>query len=266
MKTNKYSHHVFYGGVSVLVYVLVIMFAAVLGDVLGWTVDAMNLASQILNIGVLYIYFYRPYHRDCNDFLPSLLPEGRSKENMGKMPIVTYGLIILLGASCCIALNNWFYILRLQETITTYEEFAETIYAGDIIFVTIKTVFLASVLEEMLIRGLCYHGISQIIGRLGGMFFSALIFGAIHGNLLQGMYAFLLGILFAYVYDMYGRKMIAPILAHMSANTVSVIGTMIPSVSVWMMKHFYELTGISTILLLVSIVGIYCYRRKIDKV
>ena len=54
------------------------------------------------------------------------------------------------------------------------------------------------------------------------MFFSALAFGIIHGNIVQGIYAFTVGLFFAWLMERY-QRIIAPVLAHMSANLFVVL-------------------------------------------
>lgn len=49
---------------------------------------------------------------------------------------------------------------------------------------------------------------------------SALLFAAFHGNIVQGIYAFVTGVLFAYVYEKYG-SLKAPMIVHISANMLS---------------------------------------------
>ena len=49
-------------------------------------------------------------------------------------------------------------------------------------------------------------------------------FGAVHGNWLQGLYAFIIGMLLAFAYERF-HSILAPILIHAGANTVSVVVT-----------------------------------------
>ena len=46
---------------------------------------------------------------------------------------------------------------------------------------------------------------------------NALIFGMYHFNVVQAVYAFILGLFFAWVYERY-QTLWAPVIAHMSAN------------------------------------------------
>lgn len=56
------------------------------------------------------------------------------------------------------------------------------------------------------------------------MIFSALVFAVYHGNMVQGLYGFLVGCIAVYIYDKY-RSIKAPILLHAVMNLTSVIAT-----------------------------------------
>ena len=92
-----------------------------------------------------------------------------------------------------------------------------------------------------------------------------MVFGVIHGNLLQGIYAFLLGVLFCFLYDMSGRDLKVPILAHMSANLASVLATMIPAIARLRVSYFTIQTIVFTALLIVSLFVIYKCRTGHQK-
>ena len=54
------------------------------------------------------------------------------------------------------------------------------------------------------------------------MVISGLIFGMFHGNVVQGIYAFAVGLFFAQVYEA-GKTLFLPVLAHMAVNAVSLL-------------------------------------------
>ena len=144
----------------------------------------------------------------------------------------------------------------------SYEKVAQHIYSGSLLAIVIRTGVLAPAMEELLMRGLIYNGISRVVGKVGGVVLSSLIFGVIHGNLLQGIYAGLLGVIFAVLYEIYDRNLFSCILAHMSANLVSVAGTMVPQTSRMIETYFYLLTFVSTLLLFLCMAGVlWCHRR-----
>jgi len=79
---------------------------------------------------------------------------------------------------------------------------------------------------------------------------SALMFGLYHGNLVQGIYAFIMGCLLALVYEWTG-SFAAPVLFHMIANHLSDITYEFEKVS----NAVYSPVGgiVSAIVLIVSV-------------
>lgn len=284
MNKEKRLFHLFYGLAPILIYYGVTMIVVTMGEQFHWTTDILNFANGVLSLVVLYFFCYREYNkRGGSRAIPPLFPlelvdfyrnkrseDGKmvsleqklQKAVFWKMPIKGYVWILVLGACGGIALNNWFSIMGLFEKITTYNEVRDSIYYGSLWMIFARTAILAPLVEEILVRGLFYRGLSNVIGRIPGMVISALFFAIMHGNLLQGMYAFILGMLFAYVYDMSGRNIWAPILAHASANVISVLGTSVPAVSGFFYEYFYILTGLTTILMVIAVMEIYSCRKQ----
>ena len=54
------------------------------------------------------------------------------------------------------------------------------------------------------------------------MIWSALVFGVFHGNLVQGVYAFLIGLFFAWLMER-TQRILVPMLGHMAANLFIVL-------------------------------------------
>lgn len=97
-------------------------------------------------------------------------------------------------------------------------------------------VILAPVFEELLFRKAVISRISKY-GDKVALIFSALIFGLFHGNLLQGGYAFVIGIFFGYVFIKTG-KIIYSIVMHMFINFMgSFVG---PALMEWTNYAQYE--------------------------
>lgn len=267
MNRGMIKFHLFYAAAPVLAYYAITMLVVFGCSLFSVDNTMLNSINIIVNLILLYGMFYRPYQRILlKDRMPALLPEGKMS-TAAAIPAWTYVLIVLAGVSASIALNNWFVILRLPEKITTYEEVAQSIYSGNVIILFLRAVVGAACVEEMLMRGLLYNGLSQVVGRLAGILLSSLVFGVIHGNLLQGLYAFLLGVMFCFLYDLSGRDLKAPILAHMSANFASVLATMVPNIARLRAANFKIQTFIFTALLIGSLFVIFkCQRKqKVDR-
>lgn len=78
-------------------------------------------------------------------------------------------------------------------------------------------VIVTPVVEEMLFRWLIYGRISRIMGASMAVWLTALFFGFFHGNLLQGIYAALMGLALALVLR-WSDNILLPVVFHMAAN------------------------------------------------
>lgn len=76
---------------------------------------------------------------------------------------------------------------------------------------------LTPILEEILYRGIIAGQMDRFFGRIPAVLISSLLFGAMHFNVVQFVYAALLGIGLALLY-LWKGKIILPILAHGLTN------------------------------------------------
>lgn len=103
------------------------------------------------------------------------------------------------------------------------EEVAVSLFNTSILLVVYLAVaLLAPISEELIYRGLIYRRLRDYLGEKWAMVMSALIFGLIHGNMVQFVFAFLIGLALAAVYERY-KTIWAPIVAHMAVNLFSCI-------------------------------------------
>lgn len=89
---------------------------------------------------------------------------------------------------------------------------------------------VAPVAEELLFRQVFYKRMRRFLPVFWAVIVSALLFGIYHGNLVQGIYAFLMGCFLALVYEWSG-SILAPMLFHMVANHVSDVAYEVEAVS-----------------------------------
>ena len=132
--------------------------------------------------------------------------------------------IVILGIASCIGVNNVITASRLIELFPGYLEIAEAIFGGGILLQIISVVIIVPVLEELLFRGIVYKRLRGYLKVNIAIIISALIFGVFHMNVVQGLYAFVIGLLVAFVYEKY-KTIWAPIIFHVSANGVSIFLT-----------------------------------------
>lgn len=141
-----------------------------------------------------------------------------------KAPLGKYVFIVLIAVAASLGMNNILILSNISTYSQEYQETANLIYQSKLALQIVGTGFIIPVMEELMFRGLVFRRMNFMVGRKAAMIYSALIFGVYHGNLVQGIYGFVLGFLCAYVYDKYG-SLKAPILFHMVANLVSVFAT-----------------------------------------
>ncbi|MDO4619180.1 MAG: HAD hydrolase-like protein [Lachnospiraceae bacterium] len=110
----------------------------------------------------------------------------------------------------------------LQIADPTYEATAEMFAAPNILMQIAVLGLIGPAAEEVVFRGLIYRRIRDYLGVFWAAVLSAAVFGIVHGNLTQGIFAFLLGILLAMLYEHYG-SLKACMAAHMANNLFSVL-------------------------------------------
>ena len=139
------------------------------------------------------------------------------------VPVFHYVSVLIMGAAVCLALNHLLIYSRLTELLQEgYEDTAAMLFQGRLILEIIVAGVVIPIVEEFIFRGLAYRRMRWFIKPVPAMILSALYFAAVHGNWLQGIYAFIMGVLLAFAYERF-HSILAPILIHVAANTVSVI-------------------------------------------
>lgn len=128
--------------------------------------------------------------------------------------------IILLGMGSCIFMNILLTFFNVQELSNNYQNVEASIYQSSIWIQFFGMGIIAPAMEEMIYRGLLYRRMRTMVSTMPAIFISALLFGIMHGNLVQFIFAAVLGILLAAVYERY-KKIAIPILMHIVINITS---------------------------------------------
>lgn len=169
--------------------------------------------GDLVAIPILYLFFYwdKQKCRKMNMIV-----------NYVPLPLYLYGFAALFGIAGCLSLNNLIDLSGIVNLSPIYQKMAETVFGGEIGIVFLASVIAAPLLEELLFRGLMYKRLRFVCNPMVAAIISSVAFGITHGNLVQFSYAFLAGLLLAYVYEKY-KNLWAPILFHVCANAVSVV-------------------------------------------
>lgn len=145
------------------------------------------------------------------------------KGNIIRIPEGKKIFLVILGAVCISRGVNYFLSLTfLPHYFPGYKTVSDEIYACSILSQAAAAVVSAPLLEELLMRGLVYERLKETVGDLrAAMIISSVIFGLFHGNVIQGLYAFILGLFLVQAYESCHSLFLA-VLAHMAVNAASV--------------------------------------------
>lgn len=168
---------------------------------------------HVIGILVFGIWYYFAYGRKKR-------PYGTEKPNIWKAAtIIWLGMCIQIFTSCILSL-----ILELAPNLLhNYMELMETAGITNLnVLSFIAVVILAPIGEELLCRGIIFRLAGNVSSRFWiANIIQAFAFGLIHGNLVQGTYAFFMGLALGYIYGKYRRIWLCMLL-HCAINGSSI--------------------------------------------
>lgn len=159
----------------------------------------------------------------------------------------TLVVVVIIAAGLNYGINcllQMVYTLAPQA-LESYQELMESAGLGVNAWANAAAVILAPLGEELIFRGVVFHYARRAVSGMGNAkaefwianIFQALLFGIYHMNLVQGIYAFFIGLALGYLCQRY-RSVIPGMLAHLVFNGMSTLfdGVMyawIPESLVW---------------------------------
>lgn len=132
-------------------------------------------------------------------------------------------LLLGMGAALSQIGNVVAGILQIVFDATEYQDLVSGITDDkSLLYLIFWMGIVAPVAEELVFRWLIYLRIRDNLGIWVSAVLSAALFGLYHGNLIQGIYAALLGMFIAYLMEMSGN-LFSCILLHIGANVWSLL-------------------------------------------
>lgn len=247
-KSNPYSSNAMFKSWNVIypifIYFVVTNLAmslfAVFASFLGADAQEQYMALQTAAVAVTIPFIVRYYSKDRKE--PTAfwihMEQTYTKKSSSQKAINAL-LMFAAGASAGAALNNLLALTALKEISPGFQEANSNFFAGGIFFELLGACLLTPFLEELLYRGVVYGRLCDLMilnreekteedakrerrSRLIAMVISALLFGVLHQNIVQFVYAGALGILLAWFMEEAGH-FYGALLAHMGANLFSVL-------------------------------------------
>lgn len=143
-----------------------------------------------------------------------------------KWPIVqavSVGAMVFVAmATFGIALNNFIAMTPLVQISAGFQNVNKSFFGGEVILTILASCVVVPIAEELLFRGVILKRCSVMVGERLGIIFSALLFGVIHVNIVQFLYAAVLGLLLA-VFVCKTRRVWVAVLGHAAANLMAIL-------------------------------------------
>lgn len=153
--------------------------------------------------------YYQMYQKDLKE-------AGEEKKNI---PFTTKDMVAVIcaGAALALFMNDLLMLTPLPQWFSGYEETNDILASEGMLLQILSAGIFACIVEEVSMRGIVYLRMKRYWGKQRAMVFSAMVFGLYHMNVVQAVYAFVLGLFFVWVYERYDHLW-ASCIAHMSAN------------------------------------------------
>ena len=175
---------------------------------------------------------------------------------------LTDAVLAVVGAATLgIAVNNIIAMTPLVQMSEGFQEANQSFFAGTVVFELLGSCLVIPIAEELLFRGVVYKRLKLYFGVTPALIGSALIFGIMHVNLVQFLYAAVIGLLLAFVLEKTGKLSMA-VFGHIAANLAAVLRTE----TGWLDFSFYPtVKGILFTVVMaaagIAVVSLF-YRRK----
>lgn len=147
---------------------------------------------------------------------------GKNKKWAFKEAISLGTSVFIAMASFGIALNNFIVMTPLVQVSSGFQTANKALFGGGVILELLAACAIVPIAEELLFRGIVFKRCKDMVGEHWGIIFSALLFGIIHVNIVQFLYATILGILLA-VFVWKTRRVWIAVLGHSAANLMAIL-------------------------------------------
>jgi len=160
-------------------------------------------------------------------------------------------LCVALGA----ALNVLTICILAMIPISQPPQPLDDIIGNNMILDLLMVALLAPVVEEIIFRGTVQKRLIKMTNVRGAIFLQAVIFGVVHLNIIQGIYAFVLGIIIGYAYYWFDSIWVAIVL-HVAFNGTSIMLYYIFGDSEINLLYFLLIAAVVFIISMASLVAI----------
>lgn len=252
------------------VVVFIVMIATIILAIKGIS-DIEDITNMLLDSSSSLMHYMTICASVFAAFFPGLIYCKISKNKLSNclqtnfvkpsylFPIIAIGLAgsMLANFATEIVINN-FGFFGLENTLD-FDESSGTLYTN--ILYVISTAITPAFAEEFAFRGIIM-GTLRKYGDSFAIIVSSLMFGAMHGNIVQIPFAFMLGLLFAFI-DCKTNSLIPSIILHFLNNFYAVLMDISQTNEIFSDKTFYIINfSIIAVFCIFGLIGVLCLTKK----
>ena len=183
----------------------------------GFTVEITGIAGLLAAAACSFLYRNDCRNRAYGRLIPS--PPGVRISASSGIFLLMIGASLSLYGNVIINFISGFFRIGMDF----YTEQMDQVSSGkSLLFLIFFLGIAAPVAEETVFRWLVYLRLRDAFGIWPSVLLSSAFFGIYHGNLVQALYAGLLGAVFAFSLEMTGNLW-SPVLLHVGANVFSLM-------------------------------------------
>ena len=153
-----------------------------------------------------------------------------------KLTLKEWVNVFIISMVASVGLNLLLTVIDLPRFSPAYQDAVKTLYAPPFVQQLLIVGIVCPVFEELLFRGIAFRLLRKTLSFFWAGMISAIIFGLYHGNLVQFVYAGILGVLLAYFYEKY-ESIVVPVVSHITMNILVLIITKMNGF-IWMLQKY----------------------------
>lgn len=148
-------------------------------------------------------------------FIPLLINDYKKYKKQTNTKI-NYFYLIILGVILSLMYNVFAYYLNFALKTSLFDN------NSNVAITLLSTGILGPIIEELMFRGIIYNELKSKYSNMKSILITTIFFAIIHINIIQILYALIIGFILIFVYEKY-NNIKAPIILHMASNITTTL-------------------------------------------
>ena len=148
-------------------------------------------------------------------FIPLLINDYKKYKKQTNTKI-NYFYLIILGVILSLMYNVFAYYLNFALKTSLFDN------NSNVAITLLSTGILGPIIEELIFRGIIYNELKSKYSNMKSILITTIFFAIIHINIIQILYALIIGFILIFVYEKY-NNIKAPIILHMASNITTTL-------------------------------------------